>query len=90
MRAPGETDRYSLFQSDVQQSLDSFGEAVRAGLEATPKQIPCRFLYDEEGSKLFEEICGLREYYLTRAEHEILTERREEIVSLFPEPILLA
>jgi dimethylhistidine N-methyltransferase len=89
MQPSRKTQRYVLIASD-ERRLDSFAEAVQAGLAATPKHIPCRFLYDEEGSKLFEEICSLREYYLTRAEREILEARRDEIADLFPEPILLA
>src|SRR5262245_65452924 len=54
---------------------DSFAAALAAGLAEAPRAIPCRFLYDETGSKLFEEICELPEYYLTRAEREILCAR---------------
>ena len=32
------------------------------------KKIPTKYLYDEKGSKLFEEICSTREYYITRTE----------------------
>ncbi len=53
-------------------ALDGFAEDVRAGLSATPKRLSCRFFYDVYGSKIFEEICALPEYYLTRAEQEIL------------------
>ena len=45
---------------------------VRAGLTATPKTLPPRWLYDERGSELFEAITQLPEYYLTRIEAEIL------------------
>src|SRR5262249_50899005 len=38
---------------------DSFAAALAAGLAEAPRAIPCRFLYDETGSKLFEEICEL-------------------------------
>ena len=56
---------------------------VRAGLTATPKRLSCRYFYDPVGSELFEEICRLPEYYLTRAEGAILEERAEEIADLF-------
>ncbi|MGB0618077.1 MAG: L-histidine N(alpha)-methyltransferase [Myxococcota bacterium] len=49
-----------------------FGEAVREGLTGAQKTLPSQFFYDAEGSRLFEEICELPEYYLTRAEAEIL------------------
>ena len=52
--------------------LDGFAEDVKAGLLAKPKRLSCRFFYDDAGSKIFEEICSLPEYYLTHAEQEIL------------------
>lgn len=58
--------------------------AVRAGLTATPKTLPCRFFYDPEGSDLFEQICELPEYYVTRTEDEILRSRAGEIVAALP------
>ena len=58
--------------------------AHRDGLGASPKTLPCRFFYDEQGSLLFESICDLPEYYLTRAEREILETSADEIASLFP------
>src|SRR3569623_2200577 len=41
-------------------------EDVLAGLAATPKQLPCRLLWDARGDELFDQICTLDEYYLTR------------------------
>lgn len=58
--------------------------AVHAGLTATPKTLPCRFFYDPEGSDLFEQICELPEYYVTRTEDEILRSRAGEIVAALP------
>ncbi|MCY2958557.1 MAG: L-histidine N(alpha)-methyltransferase [Planctomycetota bacterium] len=54
---------------------------VRAGLTAARKQLPCRFFYDAAGSRIFEEICALEEYYLTRAEDEILARHAADIVA---------
>lgn len=48
-----------------------FREVVE-GLRATPRRISPKFFYDERGSKLFNEICGLPEYYVTRTEMAIL------------------
>ncbi len=59
-----------------------FLEAVCAGLSEPQKQIPCKFFYDRAGSGLFEEICGLDEYYLTRTEIGLLTAHRAEIAGL--------
>lgn len=47
---------------------EKFLAEVRAGLGCTDRELPCKYFYDERGSQLFEEICGLEEYYLTRTE----------------------
>ena len=53
---------------------------VRDGLLQTPRELSPKYFYDERGSQLFEEITRLPEYYLTRAEREILVTRASEIV----------
>lgn len=55
-------------------------EDVREGLGANPKSLPSKYFYDDEGSRLFDEITELPEYYLPRAETEILAERAAAIV----------
>ena len=55
---------------------------VRHGLGSRSKSLPSRWLYEGAGSKLFELITELDEYYLTRAEHAILIERANEIVAM--------
>jgi L-histidine N-alpha-methyltransferase len=55
---------------------------VRAGLAARPRSVPPVWFYDEAGSRLFDEITRLPEYYLTRAERAILAERSAEIAAL--------
>jgi dimethylhistidine N-methyltransferase len=60
---------------------DFLAEAI-AGLSQTQKTLPCRFLYDEEGSNLFDQITALEEYYPTRTETRILMDNIEEIVGL--------
>lgn len=59
----------------------SFADEVRAGLSASPKTLPSRFFYDERGSRLFERITELPEYYLTRCEQSILDACAPEIVA---------
>ena len=76
-------------QSDRAQR-EAFAEAVAAGLAAEPYSLPCRFFYDAAGSQLFEEICELPEYYLTRAEHEILARHAHEIAARCVTPLFLA
>jgi len=62
---------------------------VAAGLAAVPKELPCRYFYDRQGSILFDEICRLPEYYLCRAERSILVEHAPEIASLLPEEVTM-
>ena len=45
---------------------------VLAGLRASSKYLPSKYLYDQRGSQLFDEICKLDEYYLTRSEDKII------------------
>jgi L-histidine Nalpha-methyltransferase len=61
---------------------ESFRECVLAGLSQRQKSIPCRFLYDERGSTLFEAICETPEYYPTRTETGILAACAQEIAAL--------
>ena len=55
-------------------AVATFADDVSAGLRATPKQLSSKYFYDDLGSALFEAITLLPEYYLTRAETEILTD----------------
>jgi dimethylhistidine N-methyltransferase len=58
-----------------------FAEDVRRGLSANPKSLSPKYFYDELGSQLFDAICLLPEYYLTRAENEIIERYADEIVN---------
>ncbi len=51
---------------------DRFLRDVLLGLRKTRKSVPCKYFYDEAGSHLFDAICDLDEYYLTRTETDIL------------------
>ena len=59
------------------------------GLSKTRKELPSKLFYDEKGSKLFDEITHLREYYPTRTEMQIMEENIEEIGSLLGEGTVL-
>ncbi len=61
-----------------------FASDVRSGLSSSPKHLFPKYLYDELGSRLFEAICEVDEYYLTRAEDKILTACADEIVRAIP------
>lgn len=51
--------------------MDTFLDDVTAGLSEAQKILPCKYFYDERGSELFEAICEVEEYYVTRADLEI-------------------
>ena len=78
-RAPSQR----LFFVDVppKQTL-GFAESVANGLSKEKKSLCCRFLYDQAGSRLFEQITELPEYYLTRCEDSILARRSSEVLAL--------
>lgn len=61
---------------------DGFREALIAGLTQSPKKIPCKYLYDDIGAQLFDEICTLPEYYPTRTENALLHAHAAEISDL--------
>lgn len=53
-------------------NYEDFREDVLAGLSQTPKTLPCKWFYDEAGSRIFEEITKTAEYYPTRVEARLL------------------
>ena len=81
--------RSTMISMDIKTAADTFATDVDEGLRADPKHLSCRYFYDYAGSLLFEEICRLPEYYLTRAETEILQNHADQIVSNFPRGISL-
>jgi dimethylhistidine N-methyltransferase len=62
----------------------AFAEDVVSGLAQHPKRFPPKYFYDEAGSKLFEQITLLPEYYPTRTELRILRDRGSEIAAAIP------
>jgi len=62
-----------------------FARDVIAGLSATPKALSPKYFYDSQGSKLFEDICTLPEYYPTRAETALLTEVAPQLAEIIPD-----
>jgi L-histidine N-alpha-methyltransferase len=78
--------RLTLIAGKTSNRLAAFSRDVHKGLTADPKYLPCCYFYDGEGSLLFEEICALPEYYLTRAEREILEARADELITRFGVP----
>jgi dimethylhistidine N-methyltransferase len=71
--------------------VSEFADAVRDGLtKAGQKELPSKYLYDEVGSALFETICVLPEYGLTRADARLLETHARDIVARLPRPISVA
>lgn len=68
---------------DLHPPRADFRAEVLQGLARSPKSIPPKFFYDENGSRLFEEITRLPEYYPTRTEIEILEDASREIAGHF-------
>lgn len=74
--------RLRLHQLQTVDLRAAFAADVTRGLQAQPKRLFPKYFYDELGSLLFAAICLLPEYYVTRAEDEILTRHAHEIVAM--------
>jgi len=64
--------RLSYFKPESAKSKKSFAEEISRSLNQKEKSISPKFFYDRKGSELFDEICDLPEYYLTRTETNLL------------------
>ena len=64
---------------DLEPAPSDFLEQALSGLSSSPRTLPSKFFYDERGSDLFQEICELPEYYITRTETDILRQYGAEI-----------
>lgn len=64
-----------------EQFAGSLARDVREGLLDSPRTLPSKYFYDERGSELFDEITRLPEYYLTRAETEILEKVADDVIA---------
>ncbi|HYL27374.1 MAG TPA: L-histidine N(alpha)-methyltransferase [Candidatus Nitrosotalea sp.] len=81
------SDRFELITVPSSRGVPSFAEDVARGLTSEPKRLPCKYLYDDVGSALFDAITRLPEYYLTAAETEILSEWGWQMVRLLDAPL---
>ena len=70
-------------------SREEFLADVLAGLSTRPKTLPCKYFYDERGSILFEQICELEEYYITRTELALLSDIGAEVAELVGEGVTI-
>src|SRR5437762_12037544 len=64
---------------DREPATSEFFSDVVAGLSSEPRMLPCKYFYDARGAALFQKICELSEYYITRTEIDILDRHRAEI-----------
>ena len=74
---------------DHEPKLANLREEVFEGLSANPKYLPSKFFYDERGSRLFDRICDLDEYYPTRTEMNILRDNIDEMSEFLGKNCLL-
>ncbi|HEY0459984.1 MAG TPA: L-histidine N(alpha)-methyltransferase [Pyrinomonadaceae bacterium] len=72
-------------QTSYASKHDTFSEDVLKGLSSTPKSLSSKYFYDDEGSRLFQKIMELPEYYLTRSEFEIFETQAAAIFEAFAE-----
>jgi dimethylhistidine N-methyltransferase len=81
--------RLTIQRSTSPLDRERFADDVRDGLTNDSKSLPPKYFYDTLGSQLFEAICLLPEYYLTRAETDIFERSAAEIVAQLPSPLSL-
>ena len=82
-----DADRYASIT--LRSAQDNLARDVRQALTAPVKSLPCKYFYDQQGMALFEQICGLPEYYLTRVETAILKNQADRIIELCPSDLAL-
>ncbi|MGH8557867.1 MAG: L-histidine N(alpha)-methyltransferase [Burkholderiales bacterium] len=84
------TSRADLANNRPAPMQQEFLSDVIDGLSNSPKSLPSKYFYDKTGSLLFERICTLDEYYLTRVELQLLTSIRDELAaSIGPEAAII-
>ncbi len=74
---------------EVTPALKTFYDDVVAGLSRRRRSLPCKYFYDKRGSQLFDEICRLDEYYLTRSETSIMNRCAVEMASQIGSGVML-
>jgi dimethylhistidine N-methyltransferase len=88
--APSTTRERFVLHRALALPASTFAEDVRRGLTASPKFLLPHYFYDALGSALFSAICELPEYYVTRAEDEILRTKAAEIAAAFGPDVRIA
>jgi L-histidine N-alpha-methyltransferase len=78
-------ERLEILNCLVEDSSEEIGKDIVEGMTQPQKRLPSKYFYDAHGSWLFERICCLPEYYLTRTELAILEQTAPEIMNFFSE-----
>jgi len=78
-----------LHLEEIGPQLDDLRDEVLRGLAKPAKELPSKLFYDRRGSALFDQICRLDEYYLTRTETAIMQQNAAEIAELIGERCVL-
>ena len=74
---------------DFEPATETFQDDIVTGLNSNPRSLPCKYFYDERGSQLFDEICELDEYYLTRSEISIMKKYAPEMADQIGTGVML-
>lgn len=74
---------------DLQPTQQVFMDEVVSGLRDSPRHLPCKYFYDHAGSQLFDKICDLDEYYLTRTELTIMRGHAAEMAEQIGPGVML-
>ena len=80
MKDASETSAALLAEQQLSTTTDEFRAHVLTGLAAAPKKLSSRYFYDAEGDRLFQRIMASEDYYVTRAEDEILREQTDGVL----------
>lgn len=81
--SPSEGSKLTIYNHLGDEGMGDLAEEVRSGLTSASKTIPSQLFYDATGSRLFEEICNLPEYYQTRTELSLLKTHGPAIMNNF-------
>ena len=82
-------ERLCYYEPSKNKSEKTFVEELSSSLNQKQRSIHPKFFYDKKGSELFEEICKLPEYYLTRTEISILTQLHDKLPTYMNEEFRL-
>ncbi|MFP3897941.1 MAG: L-histidine N(alpha)-methyltransferase [Dehalococcoidia bacterium] len=85
----GYRGRRRLRWHDLEPGRDRLLVDVLAGLQKRQKELPCKYLYDAQGSRLYERICQLSEYYLPAVEAAIMSSHIDEMARLIGQQVRL-